>query len=377
MNRRIITSESVTKGHPDKLADLIADSILDECIQRDLDSRVACEVMLTYGKVLIAGEITTKADVNYLHIAKVVIEETGYNTSNIDFECRIHTQSIDIANAVENSVDSQGAGDQGIVYGYATNETENFMPLAIELAHKLTDRLTYCKEEGFIEDILPDGKSQVSIEYINERFCKITNITVSCQHKENKNIKILKKEIKEYVINYVFKGYDLSETEILINPSGKFVLGGFDADTGLTGRKIIVDSYGGIAHHGGGAYSGKDPSKVDRSGAYMGRYIAKNIVAAGLADKCEVAIGYAIGRAEPTALDINTFYTGKISEELIKKAVRKVFDMRPKAIIETLKLKYPLYAKTAVGGHFGRAFFTWEKTDKVKELKEVVLGLNL
>lgn len=369
---QIKTAESVTSGHPDKLADLIADSILDECLTHDPDSRVACEVMLTKGKVLIAGEITTKAEVDYAAIAQDVIEGVGYPTKDVQFEVCIHTQSPDIAGGVFKDKE-QGAGDQGIVYGYATDETLDFMPLPVELAHRLTDRLEYCRTEGIIDGLLPDGKSQVSIEYKDGLFEGIKSITISAQHRNDKKPDILRQEIRKFVIDFVFRDFLLKEdVEILINPSGKFVLGGFDADTGLTGRKLMVDSYGGLAHHGGGAYSGKDASKVDRSGAYMARFIAKNIVAAELSKKCEVAIGYAIGRAEPTAVDIDTFHTGKVDEETLKLAVLKVFDMRPQEIIDELDLKSPVYAQTAVGGHFGKEYLMWEQTNKVQELRKAI-----
>lgn len=370
---RIHTSESVTSGHPDKIADIISDSILDECLKQDKSSRTAVEVMLTKGKVLIAGEVTTKGNIDYIAIARKVIKDIGYDINGIDFECRIHTQSKDIAQAVNK--EEQGAGDQGIMYGYATDETLSYMPLSITLAHRLTSRLEECRKEGIIQGILPDGKAQVSVEYMKDRLHRIKSVVVSSQHTEDKDFEHLKLEIKKHVIDYVFQDLSLDEeTEVLINPSRRFVEGGFDADTGLTGRKIIVDTYGGVSHHGGGAFSGKDCSKVDRSGAYMARYIAKNIVAAGLAEKCEVVISYAIGKAEPTSLDINTFYTGIVSEKLIKEAVLKVFDLRPKAIIEKLNLLEPIYAKhTASGGHFGKQYLMWEQLDKVDELKNQVL----
>ena len=374
MGKRILTAESVTSGHPDKLADLIADSILDACLEQDKDSRVACEVLLTAGKVIIAGEITTKAIVDYIEMAKMVIEEVGYDTKGVEFEARIHLQSPDIAGGVF-KVGEQGAGDQGIVYGYATDETLDFLPLPIELAHRLTDRLEYCRTEGIIKGLLPDGKSQVSVEYKDGKLSKITSITLSTQHETWKSVMELHENIKKNVIDYVFRDIALDkDTEVLINPSGKFVLGGFEADTGLTGRKLMVDSYGGIAHHGGGAYSGKDASKVDRSGAYMARYVAKNIVAAGLASKCEVSIGYAIGRAEPTFVDVNTFGTSEYEDEVIATAVNKVFDLRPGAIIEALDLKMPIYAQTAVGGHFGKEYLMWEQLNKVEEIREAVLN---
>ena len=367
---RIITAESVTSGHPDKLADLIADSILDECLAQDENSRVACEVVLAHNKCFISGEITTSAKVDYKDVAKAVIEQVGYDTTGIEFETRIHTQSEDISQAV--SKEEQGAGDQGIVYGYACNETAHYMPLAIELAHRLTDRLEECRCKGIIKGLRPDGKSQVSIQYNGDKFDKITSVVVSTQHSVSKNLAELTKEIQEKVIGQVLAGYDLTETEILVNPSGRFVLGGFEADTGLTGRKLMVDSYGGVAHHGGGAMSGKDASKVDRSGAYLARYIAKNIVAAGLADKCEVALSYAIGVPKPTAIDVNTFNTSAVDEQLIIKAVEKVFDLSVAGAIKKLDLRSPAFSQTAVGGHFGKGFFIWELTDKVEALKAVV-----
>lgn len=372
MTNRIYTAESVTSGHPDKLADLIADSILDECLEQDEDSRVACEVMLAHNKCFISGEITTKATVDYEYIARSVMAQVGYDTTNIEVEIRIHEQSADISQAVSRA--EQGAGDQGIVYGYASDETLNYMPLPIELAHRLTDRLEECRINGYISGLRPDGKSQVSVQYRGDRFDKITSVIVSTQHSETKNLEELTKDIKEKVIGKVLAEYDLTETEILVNPSGRFVLGGFEADTGLTGRKLMVDTYGGIAHHGGGAMSGKDASKVDRSGAYLARYIAKNIVAAGLAEQCEVALSYAIGVPKPTAVDINTFYTGSVNEKLIAEAVKKVFDLSVGGTIEKLDLRSPVFAQTAVGGHFGKDFFAWELTDKTEALKKAING---
>lgn len=370
MTKRICTAESVTSGHPDKLADLIADRILDECLSQDEYSKVACEVMLAHNKCCIGGEITTKAKVDYAEIAKAEIKAVGYDTNGLEFEVRIHEQSEDIAQAVDRK--NQGAGDQGIVYGYASDETLNYMPLPIELAHRLTNRLTECREEGIIDGLLPDGKSQVSVEYNGDRFSKITSVIISAQHTEGKDLKVLKDEIRTKVIGKVLKEYDLTETEILINPSGRFVLGGFVADTGLTGRKLMVDTYGGVAHHGGGAMSGKDASKVDRSGAYLARYIAKNIVAAKLAEKCEVSLSYAIGVPTPTAIDINTFYTASVNEKLIIDAVKKVFDLSVGGTIEKLDLRSPVFAQTAVGGHFGKDYYAWELTDKVAALKTAI-----
>ena len=370
MTKRIYTAESVTSGHPDKLADLIADSILDECLEQDENSHVACEVMLAHNKCFISGEITTKAKVNYEEIARRTIDEVGYNANAIEYEVRIHEQSADISQAVGR--EEQGAGDQGIVYGYASNETENYMPLHIELAHKLTNKLEECRKTGKIKGLLPDGKSQVSISYKADKIDEIVSIVVSAQHTEEKDLDKLKCEIKELVIAPVFSDYDISKTEILINPSGRFVLGGFEADTGLTGRKLMVDTYGGKAHHGGGAMSGKDASKVDRSGAYLARYIAKNIVAAGLADECEVALSYAIGVPKPTAVDINTFYTGAYNERIIATAVEKVFDLSVAGTIDKLDLKRPVFAQTAVGGHFGKDFLAWEITDKKEALNAAI-----
>lgn len=372
MAKEILTAESVTSGHPDKLSDLIADSILDACLEQDPESRVACEVLLTKGQAVIAGEITTQAIVDYIEVARTVIEEVGYSTNGMEFTVHIHTQSRDIAQGVF-GVDEQGAGDQGIVYGYADEETLNFMPLSVELAHRLTERLEFCRVEGIIDGLLPDGKSQVSVEYENGRFSRIASITLSCQHRKDKTVDLLRKEVKEQVVDFVFRDIPLdAETELLINPSGIFVLGGFEADTGLTGRKLMVDSYGGIAHHGGGAFSGKDASKVDRSGAYMARYIAKNVVGAGLSEKCEVAIGYAIGRAEPTFLNITTFGTGKFTDEKIKAAVLRVFDLRPHSIIEMLDLKQPVYAQTATGGHFGKEYLMWEQLNQTDALLKAI-----
>lgn len=370
MTKRTYTAESVTCGHPDKLADLIADRILDECLSQDEDSRVACEVMLAHNKCFISGEITTKANVDYEYIARCVIAEIGYDPNGIEYEVRIHEQSADISQAIGR--EDQGAGDQGIVYGYATDETLNYMPLPIELAHRLTDRLTECRVNGVIGGLLPDGKSQVSVEYNGDRFSKITSVIVSAQHREDKDLEDLTAEIKEKVVGYVLKEYDLIDTEILVNPSGRFVIGGFVADTGLTGRKLMVDTYGGIAHNGGGAMSGKDASKVDRSGAYLARYIAKNIVAAGLAEKCEVALSYAIGIPKPTAIDINTFYTARMNEKLISDAVKKVFDLSVNGTIDKLDLRRPVFEQTAGGGHFGKDFFAWELTDKAEELKNAI-----
>lgn len=366
---RTYTAESVTSGHPDKLCDLIADTILDECLIQDENSHVACEVMLAHNKCFIAGEITTKAKVNYIEVAKQVIREVGYD-NNIEYECRIHEQSPDINQAVDK--EDQGAGDQGIVYGYATSETENFMPLPITLANRLIQRLEECRKRKIINGLLPDGKSQVTIEYDGNKVKRIVSIVLSTQHKEYKDIEELRKEVKEKIIDYVFEDYNLEDTSVLINPSGRFVIGGFVADTGLTGRKLMVDTYGGRAHHGGGALSGKDASKVDRSGAYLARYIAKNIVAARLAEECEVTISYAIGVSEPTSIDINTFYTGQYNDLFLKQLVEKVFDLKVGHMIDKLDLKRAVFSQTSVGGHFGKEYYLWENTDKIGALQDSI-----
>lgn len=366
---RTYTAESVTSGHPDKLADLIADTILDECLIQDENSHVACEVMLAHNKCFIAGEITTKAKVDYIKVAREVIREVGYD-NNIEYECRIHEQSPDINQAVDK--EDQGAGDQGIVYGYAISETENFMPLPITLANRLIQRLEECRKKRIIKGLLPDGKSQVTIEYDGNKVKRIVSIVLSTQHTEYKDIEELRKEVREKIIDYVFEDYNLDDASILINPSGRFVIGGFAADTGLTGRKLMVDTYGGRAHHGGGALSGKDASKVDRSGAYLARYIAKNIVAARLAEECEVTISYAIGVSEPTSIDINTFYTGQYNDLFLKQLVEKVFDLKVGHMIDKLDLKRAVFSQTSVGGHFGKEYYLWENTDKIGALQDSI-----
>ena len=366
MSRKIKTAESVTIGHPDKLADLIADRILDECLKRDRKSRVAVEVLLSGRNVIIAGEVTTRGRINFKRCALEVIAAAGYETDRLHVQVHVHKQSPDIAQAVSYGID-QGAGDQGIMYGYATNETRFGLPAPVVFARGLTMRLTECYLNGEIEGLKPDGKAQVSIAYEAGKRPEITSIIISAQHTEDTDLDKFRNEILEKVVhNGIYRRYDISKAEILINPSGKFVLGGFEADTGLTGRKLMVDTYGGLAHHGGGAFSGKDASKVDRSGAYMARYIAKNIVAAGLADECEVALTYAIGKAEPTSVDIDTFGTG--DAERIKAAVLEVFDLRPAAIINQLHLRAPKYLEAALNLHFGDDEFEWEKTNRVDAL---------
>lgn len=369
MCKKIRTAESVTIGHPDKLADLIADRILDECLKRDRKSRVAVEVLLSGRTVIVAGEVTTRARVNYKRCALEIIKAAGYETKGLRVIVLIHRQSPDIAQAVSYGID-QGAGDQGIMYGYATDETACGLPLPLVFAHNITMRLTECHLCGLIDGIKPDGKAQVSVEYEDGKQPRVVSVIVSAQHEEEKDIEQFREEIREKVIGFVFAGIDLADAEVLINPSGKFVLGGFEADTGLTGRKLMADTYGGIAHHGGGAFSGKDASKVDRSGAYMARYIAKNIVAAGLADECEVALTYAIGKAEPTSVNVDTFGTG--DDERIKQAVLQVFDMRPAAISKALHLRNPIFLETTLNLHFGDDHSSWEKTNRTEALLKAV-----
>jgi S-adenosylmethionine synthetase len=379
---KILTAESVTSGHPDKLCDLISDTILDECLKQDENSRVACEVMATNKLIVIAGEITTNAKIDYKSVAKRVVEEVGYSTRGIEFLVRVNTQSPDIAQGVnasyelrekasQDEFDTQGAGDQGIMYGYATSETPEFLPLATILASKLTAKLTEVRLSGEVKGLLPDGKSQVSIVYDKGKPAYASSVIISAQHEEYVDLELLRKDVFNSVIKPVISGYLTKDTQILINASGRFVLGGFEADTGLTGRKIIVDTYGGVARHGGGAFSGKDASKVDRSGAYMARYIAKNLVASGILDICEVSVSYSIGKAQPTTLNIESFGTNKISEEEIKEIVLNVFDLRPKAIIKNLKLQQPIFAQTAVGGHFGKSNLPWEGLDKVELIRKM------
>ncbi|MDO8517645.1 MAG: methionine adenosyltransferase [Nanoarchaeota archaeon] len=379
MRNYFITSESVTEGHPDKICDNISDAILDNLILQDPYSRVAVETMVTTGSVHIAGEVTTRGFIDAQAIARRVLREIGYTDPEygMDYEdagvwVSIHGQSADISMGVEKSDKEQGAGDQGMMYGYACNETEELMPLPIILAHKLTRRLAEVRKKGLIKNLGPDGKSQVSIEYQDDKPLRVDTIVIAQQHKKDTSEIELKKEILEKVILPVCESYIDEKTKIHINATGRFVIGGPEGDTGVTGRKIIVDSYGGVGRHGGGAFSGKDPSKVDRSGAYMARYIAKNIVAAELAEKCEVQLSYAIGVAEPTSINVECFNTNKVPEEKILDLVRKNFNMTPRGIIESLDLRRPIYRKTASYGHFGRCDedFTWEKTDKAEILKK-------
>ena len=375
--RYLFTSESVTEGHPDKIADQISDAILDACLKEDAYSRVACETLTATGLVVIAGEITTKAYVDFQTLVRGVVASIGYDNALYGFDSNtcavissINKQSGDIAMGV----DTGGAGDQGMMFGYATNENANFMPTPIFLAHKLTQRLSEVRKNGTLPYLRPDGKSQVTVEYDeNHKPVRIDAVVISTQHAENVTNDELRADILKQVIQAALPAEMLDEdTKYHINPTGRFVIGGPMGDTGLTGRKIIVDTYGGMGRHGGGAFSGKDPTKVDRSACYMARYIAKNIVAAGLADRCEVQLAYAIGVAEPVSVLIDTFGTAKVSEEKISELVRANFKLTPKGIIESLNLRRPIYRKTAAYGHFGRnePEFTWELTDKAATLRE-------
>ena len=373
----IFTSESVTEGHPDKIADQISDAVLDAMIEQDPDSRVACETLITTGLVVISAEITTKSQVDIQQVARNTIREIGYTDSAMGFDANtcsvlltIDRQSPDIALGV----DRKGAGDQGLMFGYACDETEEFMPSPILYAHKLVRRLSEVRKDGTLPFLRPDGKSQVTFRYENGEPVGVDAVVISSQHSEDVSQKALKEGIRESVINHCMGTLISKNTKIHINPTGNFVIGGPMGDTGLTGRKIIVDTYGGWSRHGGGAFSGKDPSKVDRSAAYMARYIAKNIVAASLASRCEVQIAYAIGVAEPVSVMIEAFGTAILPEERISEAVREVFDLTPEGIISHLELLRPIYRKTASYGHFGRneETFSWERTDRIAELKKAV-----
>jgi S-adenosylmethionine synthetase len=376
-NRFLFTSESVTEGHPDKIADQISDAILDACLAEDPSSRVACETLTATGLVVIAGEITTKAYVDFQTLVRGTIQAIGYDNALYGFDSNtcavissINKQSGDIAMGV----DTGGAGDQGMMFGYATNETPELMPTPISLAHKLTLKLTEVRKTGLLPYLRPDGKSQVTVEYDeNHKPVRVDAVVISTQHAETVSTEQLRADILKHVIQAAVPANLLdADTKYHINPTGRFVIGGPMGDTGLTGRKIIVDTYGGMGRHGGGAFSGKDPTKVDRSAAYMARYIAKNIVAAGLAQRCEVELAYAIGVAEPVSVLVDTFGTAKIDEAKIEELVRKNFKLTPKGIIESLNLRRPIYRKTAAYGHFGRndKDFTWEATDKAAALSE-------
>ncbi|AJE65270.1 MULTISPECIES: methionine adenosyltransferase [Staphylococcus] len=393
-NKRLFTSESVTEGHPDKIADQVSDAILDAILKDDPNARVACETTVTTGMALIAGEISTTTYVDIPKVVRETIKEIGYTRAKYGYDYEtmailtaIDEQSPDIAQGVDNAleyrdkdseeeIEATGAGDQGLMFGYATNETETYMPLAIYLSHQLAKRLSDVRKDGTLNYLRPDGKVQVTVEYDeNDNPVRIDTIVVSTQHAEDVTLEQIQEDIKAHVIYPTVPENLINEqTKFYINPTGRFVIGGPQGDAGLTGRKIIVDTYGGYARHGGGCFSGKDPTKVDRSAAYAARYVAKNIVAAGLADQCEVQLAYAIGVAEPVSIAIDTFGTGKVSEGQLVEAVRKHFDLRPAGIIKMLDLKQPIYKQTAAYGHFGRTdvLFPWEKLDKVEELKDAV-----
>ncbi|MBQ4357483.1 MAG: methionine adenosyltransferase [Acholeplasmatales bacterium] len=382
--KRFFTSESVTEGHPDKIADQISDAILDDILKNDPNGRVACETICTTGMVMVFGEITTNHYVDVQKIVRDTVTEIGYVRGKYGFDAdnlavltAIDPQSPDIAMGVDESSDhEQGAGDQGIMFGYACKETEEYMPLAITLAHKLCHKLAEVRKNGTLSYLRPDGKSQVTVEYDdNGNILRIDTVLISTQHSPEVELSKLAKDIKKYVVDEVIPS-DLvdKDTKFLFNPTGRFVIGGPAGDSGLTGRKIIVDTYGGAACHGGGAFSGKDPSKVDRSASYMARYIAKNVVAAGLCDKCQIQLSYAIGVAEPTSVLVDTFGTAKVDEELIQNKILEIFNLTPKGIIRTLDLKRPIYKQTAAYGHFGRTDIDlpWEHLDKVDELKTLL-----
>ena len=395
MKNRLFTSESVTEGHPDKIADQISDAILDSLLSQDTKSRVAVETLITTGQVHVAGEVTTDGYADVMNIVRDTVLEIGYDSSEKGFDgnscgvsISIGQQSQDIAQGVNDAFESrvsssvdpldlQGAGDQGLMFGYACNDTPELMPLPISLAHKLAQQLTKVRKDGVLPYLRPDGKTQVTIEYQGDNAVALNTVVISTQHSPDVDLeKNLAPEIKKFVIDPIIKDLkiDVSNVKLLINPTGRFVIGGPMGDAGLTGRKIIVDTYGGMARHGGGAFSGKDPSKVDRSAAYAMRWVAKNVVAAGLADRCEVQVAYAIGKAQPVGLFIETFGTEKFDLDKISDAVKEVFDLRPAAIIRDLNLLRPIYAKTAAYGHFGRELpdFSWEKTDRANALKALV-----
>ena len=397
MAKRLFTSESVTEGHPDKIADAISDAVLDSLLSQDPKSRVACETLITTGQVHVAGEVTTEGYADVMGLVRETVLNIGYDSSEKGFDgnscgvsISIGQQSPDIAVGVDHAfeervaaskdpLDLQGAGDQGLMFGYATRDTKELMPLPIAMAHRLAERLSSERKNGQLGYLRPDGKTQVTIEYDGDRPVALNTVVISSQHAPEIDIeKKMAPEIKKFVIDPVLASFDLpaSDVRILINPTGRFVIGGPMGDAGLTGRKIIVDTYGGMARHGGGAFSGKDPSKVDRSAAYAMRWVAKNVVAAGLADRCEVQVAYAIGKAQPVGLFVETFGTEKIPVQQISDALLKVFDLRPAAIIRDLNLLRPIYSKTSAYGHFGRelADFTWEKTDKASALAAAVKG---
>lgn len=393
-NRRLFTSESVTEGHPDKIADQISDAILDELLKGDPKARVACETTVTTGMALIAGEISTSTYVDIPKVVRQTVKDIGYTRAKYGYDFQtmailtaIDEQSPDIAQGVDcaledrddltdSEIESVGAGDQGLMFGFATNETKTYMPLPGYLAHQLSKRLTDVRKEGILEYLRPDGKTQVTVEYDEyDKPVRVDTIVISSQHHEKIDLEKIQEDIKNEVIYPIVPKELLDdETKFFINPTGRFVIGGPQGDAGLTGRKIIVDTYGGYARHGGGCFSGKDPTKVDRSGAYAARYVAKNIVASGLADKCEVQLAYAIGVAKPVSISVDTFNTGKVDEQILVEKVRELFDLRPAGIIKMLDLRRPIYKQTAAYGHFGRTDIDlpWEKLDKVDQLKELL-----
>jgi len=392
-NREFFTSESVTEGHPDKMADQISDGILDAILAQDTNARVACETLVTTGLVHVVGEISTSCYVDIPKIIRETVRDIGYTRAKYGFDCdtcgvlvSLDEQSSDIAMGVDEAkeakdakggdkdeFDAIGAGDQGLMFGYATNETEEYMPLPISLAHKLSRQLTKVRKDGTLTYLRPDGKTQVTVEYVDGKPVHVDTIVISAQHSPEVTREQIEKDLIEFVIKPVLSdGLFDENTKLFINPTGRFVIGGPQGDAGLTGRKIIVDTYGGMARHGGGAFSGKDPTKVDRSAAYAARYVAKNIVAAGYAKRCEIQLAYAIGRAHPVGLYVETFGTGSVSDDALTEAITRCFDLRPAGIIEDLDLLRPIYARTSSYGHFGRNIFPWEQTDRVSMLKDIL-----